>query len=153
MEVCYRLKKIKPNFKIILVGTGPLFHDIKEKAINLNINENIIFTGVSNEIPELMQVFDVFIMPSLFEGLPVTGIEAQASGLPCLFSDRITPEVCLTNNAKMLSLDNISEWVNSLAYEKFERNTIEAQKVLREKGYSISEEALKLSNMYESMLR
>lgn len=152
LKICCCLKQKKLNFKVILVGTGPMFHDIKSKAVDLGINDNIIFTGVSDEIPKLMQIFDVFIMPSLFEGLPVTGIEAQASGLPCLFSDRITPEVCLTKNAKILSLDNINEWVNILQTKKFERNTSEAQEALRKNGYSISEEAAKLSNLYVNML-
>lgn len=82
---------------LMLVGDGELRHRIEKKVDNLGLNNNVIFTGIRSDIPELLHATDLLIFPSLYEGLPVTLIEAQAAGLRCLASDRITDEVRLTD--------------------------------------------------------
>ena len=101
-----------------------------------------------SDVNELYQAFDVFVMPSLFEGLPVVGVEAQANGLPCIFSDEISKEVMLTGNAEFMSLNcGAEEWAKRIIEKKTGRNTI-AVKELREKGYDIRNEAQKLQKWY-----
>ena len=150
LEICSKISR--PKWKLVLVGVGPLLDNMIERAEKLGIKDRVLFLGLSNDIPKIMNMFDVFVMPSLFEGLPVTGIEAQASGKPCIFSDRITPEICFTSNAKMYSLENKEAWINSLSKETFINNIDEAQKALSNNGYSIKIEAQKLNKLYKDML-
>ena len=90
-----------PDAKLLLLGDGELFSSIKKLAEEFEIADSVIFAGVHKDVEDYYQAMDIFVLPSLFEGLPVTGIEAQYSGLPCLFSDEITKEV------KILSLIHI----------------------------------------------
>ena len=133
---------------MFLVGTGELIDQIKEYARQLNIEKNVVFLGLRKDIPNLLQAMDVFVMPSLFEGLPVSGIEAQAAGLPCLFADTITQEICMTDYAKRLPLDDIGEWVNALNQIPHKKNPTEAQEALRKYGYDIKVEADQLAEFY-----
>ncbi|MCJ8007992.1 glycosyltransferase family 1 protein [Lederbergia wuyishanensis] len=79
--------------KLVLVGEGSLVHDIKEKVARQNIEDHVIFTGLRNDVPNIMKMLDILVMPSLYEGLPGTVLEAQAAGTPCVLSENITKEV------------------------------------------------------------
>lgn len=104
------------NPKLLLVGNGELFDEMKLLAEKLNIDQNVIFLGMRYDIPDLLQAMDVMIMPSLYEGFPVTLVEAQAAGLPCVVSDTITRDAVIKNNVVMKSLeDNIIVWEMSIA--------------------------------------
>ena len=148
LQAFMQLKARRPNSKLLLVGSGNLTDEIKAYAIELGISYDVMFLGLRSDIPELMQAMDCFALPSLFEGLPVSGIEAQAAGLPCFFADTITPEICMTNYAKRLPLDDIGEWVNALNQIPDKKNAREAQAKLREKGYDIECEAHQLAECY-----
>ena len=98
---------------MILVGGGNNSNQYKEKAEKLKIADKIIFTGVRNDVPDLMQAFDVFLFPSIYEGLPVTLVEAQAAGLHCIVSDQVTREVAITKLIEFISLDeDINTWID-----------------------------------------
>lgn len=101
---------------LLLVGDGKLKSYIVEKVKNYNLEERVIFTGVRSDVNELMQVMDVFAFPSIYEGLPVTLIEAQAAGLPCIISGSITDEVCITNLVEKLSIfeSDIEIWSDEI---------------------------------------
>ena len=90
---------------LLLVGDGKLRSSIEKKIKNMNLTESVVMTGVRSDVPELLQAMDIMVFPSLFEGLPVTLIEAQASGLPCIVADTITPEVGISDSLKFLSLE------------------------------------------------
>src|SRR5699024_11694931 len=89
---------------LILGGTGEEFDSIQDKAKHLNLNDNIIFTGSTSEIPDLMQAMDVFIFPSIYEGLGIVAIEAQSAGLPTIVSENIPKEAYLTDLIYKISL-------------------------------------------------
>lgn len=84
------------NCKLLLVGDGELKNDIQNIVKNKHLENKVIFTGVRSDVNEILQAMDIFVMPSIFEGLPVTLIEAQASGVPSLITDTITKEVDIT---------------------------------------------------------
>lgn len=93
LDIAAQLIKLDPHIFFILVGHGPLEEEINKKAVQLNISDHIRFAGTRNDVPGLMtNIFDAFLFPSLFEGLPVTLIEAAAAGLPIICSDTITAE-------------------------------------------------------------
>ena len=100
---------------LISVGTGELEQEIHSYAHNIGVQNNILFLGKRSDIPEILGASDVFFLPSLYEGLPIVGIEAQAAGLPCVFSDSITDEVAICKNVKFLSLqENDNVWAETL---------------------------------------
>lgn len=107
-------KYIEKNKKstLMLVGGGELESVIKERAASLGILDKIIFTGVRSDIPAILSAMDVFVFPSLYEGMPNTVIEAQATGLPCLIADTITGEADITGLVEYLPLDDVKMWVN-----------------------------------------
>lgn len=141
------------NYKLLLMGDGELQEKIKNKVTELGMKDKVIFTGNVPNTYEYYQAMDLFILPSLFEGLPVVGIEAQASGLNCLFSDTISKEVDITGNVEYLSLnDSLDKWGDKIIEISFQkRKTIE--KEIYNSGYSIKVETKKLEEKYEDLLK
>ena len=101
-----------PNARLLLVGEGVLFDQIRQQAEQLGLQEAVIFYGASYDVGGLMQAMDLFMLPSHFEGLPVVGVEAQAAGLPVLFSDQITRQAGLTERVRFLPIDDaaLEQW-------------------------------------------
>lgn len=133
---------------LILIGEGSLMNDIKEIVKTKGISENVLFLGNRSDVHLLMQGMDVFLMPSLFEGLPVVGIEAQASGLPCVFSDTITNEVDIINSSTFVSLNSsIDSWVDAiLNFKDFDRKNTE--NLIIANGYDVKKISCDLQNYY-----
>lgn len=139
------------NAVLMLLGDGELLTEMKEKAKKLGIEKSVMFMGNINNVNEMYQAMDIFLLPSLFEGLPVVGIEAQAAGLKCVMSDTITDEVAITDNVEFINLkEPIENWVSAIL-----NNTIYERRNMKEEiikaGYSIKEEAKKLQEIYEKM--
>lgn len=146
---CELLKKSK-KYKLMIVGDGNLKKELEKQVKDMGITRNVIFLGERNDVHELIQAMDVFILPSLYEGLPVIGVEAQASGIPCLFSSNITSEVNLCN-CKFIDLKECKEiWITCVKEsEKIVRKN--TSKVIIDKGFSIHDEALKLTEFYKTI--
>ncbi|MGR5879859.1 glycosyltransferase [Bacillus pacificus] len=97
--------------KLLLIGDGVLLDSIRNKSQELGIFENVLFLKEREDVHELMQAMDILVMPSIYEGLPLSLVEAQASGLPCIVSDTVSMETALTDLIEFVSLDdNISNW-------------------------------------------
>lgn len=113
LDIFAEIVKQRPCAKLLLVGKGELEEDIRTKIEKLNLSGNVIITGVRSDVPAILSAADAFIMPSFFEGMPNTIIEAQATGLPCIISDSITKEANITGLVKYLPLSNSAEqWAN-----------------------------------------
>lgn len=136
------------DVKLLLVGDGGLMDKIKNQVAAKGIDDKVMFLGVRNDINKLLQAFDVFFMPSLYEGLPVSVIEAQAAGLPCLLSDTIDKETDITGNIKFLSLKTpISIWVDELLKLKdFKR--FDTSSSIKGAGYDVAENLKLLIPLY-----
>ena len=143
---------IKDNeAKLMIVGDGKLRESLKKKIEELGIKKNIIFVGQVQNVFDFYNAFDVLVMPSLFEGLPVSAIEAQASGLSCLISNKVTREVDLGYNLKYLDITKIKPWVeelNEIKKNKQKREKKEAYFYIQKAGYDIQEEAEKVQKIY-----
>ena len=142
LKVFKELKNRHINSKLMLIGSGELLNEVKGQAKNDNILNDIIFVGNVNNVHDYMQAFDVFALPSRFEGLPIVGVEAQASGLPCVFSIAVTDETMLTDKVKFLPVNetSVSVWVDSIL-ELYGTERKDNSEVLREKGFDINQTA------------
>jgi len=110
------------NSILLLVGNGPLESNIKEKVNKLSLKDNVKFMGICSDVSKLYQAMDIFILPSFQEGFPVVAVEAQTSGLPCVFSDIITNKIVICNSIQMSLNSTQSQWANEiLKYQIFNR--------------------------------
>ena len=153
IDIFNKVQQRNSNTVLLLFGVGELMEMIKTKVRDLGIEDKVIFYGVSNEMGKMWQAMDVFVMPSLHEGLPVTGVEAQASGLPCVFADTITKEIGLTDNCQFLSLNDSEErWIETiLSYRDLERKS--GVQALLKARYDIQQTADRVAELYTKMVK
>lgn len=105
IEAFAEIAKYAPAARLVLAGVGPLYDGIQKKVADLGISSQVMFLGQRSDPHRLYQAFDVFLLPSFYEGFPVVAIEAQASGLPCLIADGVTREAGLLCSTKFMSLE------------------------------------------------
>ena len=113
-----------PSSRLLLVGDGPTMNEIKDKAKELDVIDYIIFTGARSDVSDLLQIMDVFLLPSFFEGFCISLLEAQSVGLPCISSDIIPQEVQITDLITTLPLsDSNKRWGELiLSYKNHQRS-------------------------------
>ena len=148
VDVFHDVCKEMPHAVLMLIGEGPLENPIHEKAARLGLSEKILFMGQREDVPDLLQVMDMFCLPSRFEGLGIVLIEAQAAGLPCLISDIMPDEGAITNLVTRLPLevDPWREYILRSAQESSERpNMLEP---VTAAGYNIRYQIKELEQMY-----
>lgn len=122
VDVFSEVHKKNNSSILLLVGMGELEEKIKDKVHKLNLDSDVIFLGVRSDIPDILQAMDVFVFPSMYEGLPVALVEAQASGLPCIVSDRVTEEIAITKEVLYLSLDERKQkWADIILSQNLKR--------------------------------
>jgi glycosyltransferase involved in cell wall biosynthesis len=149
LDVFKKVLKKKANAKLLLIGKGDDEKALRNKVIELGIADKVLFLLDRPDVEKLYQAMDIFIMPSLFEGVPVVGIEAQANGLPCIVSDKISEEILLTKNISSISLlEGPKQWADVIVNSNFERNET-ATEELSKKGYNVQAEAKILMNQYQ----
>ena len=149
IDIFNELHKKNPSSLLLLVGQGPLKEEMENKVKEFKLNGSVRFLGQRNDANELYQVFDVFCLPSLYEGLPVVGVEAQASGILCILSDDMTKETKVLESTKFNSLEN-----NSLNWAELILNSVESYKrsntseKMTESKFNIDVEVKNLENYY-----
>ena len=149
IDIFNEIHKKNNNSIILLAGQGPLMEDIKNKVKELNLEDSVKFLGQRNDANELYQAFDVFLLPSLYEGLPVVGVEAQAAGLLCYLSDDMTKETKVLDITKFMSLNNTpEEWADNILDDVKKYKRIDTSKEMTAKNFNIKEEAKKLEEYY-----
>lgn len=135
---------------LLLIGEGPEEVQIKEKVESLGLTSQVLLLGRRNDVPNLFQVMDCFVLPSRFEGLPIVGIEAQSAGLPCIFSDLITSEVKVTNRSLFLPISNPNNWVLKLLDIKNRCERDDTENQIGKSGYDIDSAIKKIEVFYEN---
>jgi glycosyltransferase involved in cell wall biosynthesis len=150
VDIFYRYNKLNKSSVLILVGEGPLQIDIQKKVRDLKISHRVRFLGLRSDIDRLLQAFDVIVFPSFHEGLPVSLIEAQGAGLPCLISDTISKEVDLgLQLVEFLPLSDINLWIQRLKRISYESlNHRQKFFSLANQGFEIRETAINLEKFY-----
>lgn len=136
------------NSLLLLIGEGPEENQMKEKVTSLGLASYVLFLGRRNDVPQLFQAMDCFVLPSRFEGLGIVGIEAQSSGLQCIFSDVVPREVDVVGKSIFLSLEHSEQWVSEILKISSlnNRKNIEAQVEMAE--YNIHNEIKRIEKFY-----
>ncbi|PAV31549.1 capsular biosynthesis protein [Virgibacillus profundi] len=154
LEIMKSMIKKDASVKLLLVGDGDLRKQIEEKAKNEGIHENIRFTGIRSNIATAMQSMDVFVFPSLYEGLGLVLLEAQASGVPCVVSEAIQPEADINIGlvTKLSLADGADIWADKIleVAAKRERNITKIIDGFEQSGYSLRSGILALMNIYQT---
>lgn len=149
--------KINKNSYLVLIGTGERIDEIKKIVNKSGIKNNVIFTGVINNVEDYLSAFDVMLLPSLYEGLPMVVIEWQIAGLPCVISDTITKECAITSLLKFESIESSPEtWAKiicSIPRQDREQSKIVIFDEISKAGYNIDLGATKLKEIYRSLFK
>ncbi len=143
VEIFSRYLKQDNNAILMLIGQGENEDKVKQRISELGINDKVMLMGVRQDVNELLQAMDVFVLPSLFEGLGMVLIEAQAAGLPCVTSKDVVPDIVnVTGNVSFVPLNNnADEWAQKIydtLQKTYERN--KSIPMLTEAGYDIARE-------------
>ncbi|MDT2785388.1 glycosyltransferase [Enterococcus asini] len=150
IDIYREIEKEIPNSKLFIVGDGEEKSKLVKKVQDLNLQNNIIFTGKRNDIDEILSGVDVLLMPSLYEGLPVIGVEALASGLLCIFSDSISKEFNSKNSFYVSLQESAATWAKQTI--SITSRTNSRKSLAKEMGYDITEEAPKLIEFYKEIV-
>lgn len=126
INIFAELHKRKANTKLLLLGDGPLQEHVKQKVELLGLSNAVLFAGLQKNVAPFYSAMDVFCFPSLWEGLPLTLVEAQYAGLPCLVSEKITHEVMITDGVCYLPLNDMCAWVEKMESAK---NRVRVEKI------------------------
>lgn len=142
--------KLDNNAVLLLVGDGPLRLEIQHKLNSLPCKKNVIFLGVRQDIPALLQAADIFLLPSNFEGLPLVAVEAQATSIPCLLANTITKEAKILDTTEFLTINNVNGWLEFISTYK-SRSRYDASEKMRQAGYDIYTEIHRIEKVYQNL--
>lgn len=149
IDIFEKILEKKPEAKLLLVGGGELESEIVNTINEKNLNDSIILTGIKEDVSRVLMCMDAFVFPSKYEGLGLSCVEAQATGVNCFISSGVPNEAFLTDNAKKIDLNKGPEYwsniiINTQIAEKRENNN----KIVKEKGYDIQQSVEELSKLY-----
>jgi len=148
LDVFAELYRMDDTARLVLAGTGDLMEQIRKKAASLDLSHVVTFLGDCSDVPGLLHTADVLCMPSLFEGLPLSLVEPQSAGVPCVVSDRISAAADLTGTVTYLPLEDSPEvWAQALLRHKHQPKPDNRQKIL-DAGYDIRHTASILQAFY-----
>ena len=152
IDIFYEYQKINGNSKLVLVGEGSLKCQMEEKIKNYKLEEKIIFLGRRNDAYKIYSAFDIFLMPSLYEGLSISLVESQVNGLKCYTSDGVDKNSNITGNVEFLSLNNPANyWANKIINNKNIRDNKVFDKIPNE--FNSKNSYKKVFEFYEENLK
>ena len=152
IDIFNEISKEREDAVLILAGVGELQEEIKEKVKILGIDKKVMFLNIRKDVNEILNAMDIFVLPSFFEGLPVVGVEAEATGLPVYTSENVTRELPIKEISHFYSLeDSAKDWADNIlqSYCGFTRKST-TEKIIKN-GYEIATAAKKLENIYLEM--
>lgn len=150
IDIFQEVHKKDSNAMLLLIGDGELRGEIQKKVEKLHLQQNVRFLGVRNDVNLLLKASDTLLFPSLYEGLSVVMVEAQATGIRCVVTDTLAQETIINKErVELLSLNSSAEdWANAVLCRKSEYNRESAASLLRETGWDVGENAKWLQNYY-----
>ena len=148
IEIFEEIVKKEINARLVLIGDGSTEKDIHSLVRNKHLEDRVLFLGVRRDVAQLLSALDVFVLPSFHEGMPVVGVEAQTSGLPCVFSDGITSEICLLPTTSMLSLQaGPKVWADKILSLRAAKRS-NGKQYIQQKGFDIVQTTQQIQNFY-----
>lgn len=150
LDIFKHLHMLNQNSVLLIVGDGELRPSIENKIKELGLEERVIITGMRSDVADLLQAMDIFVMPSHFEGLPVTLIEAQASGLPSIVSDKVTSKVKVTDLITFMSLEETEEKWGRKILECIRAERDDKLQEMVAKGFDVYATIEQLEHIYET---
>lgn len=151
LEIFKQVKKADQNTKLMLVGEGLLQEQVCQKIKELNLQNDVILCGAISNVHEVMQAMDFFVLPSLFEGLPLVGVEAQAAGLTVIVSDKVSKDLQITGLLSYMSLEDSSDkWAEEILKQKCTERA-DFHKEIISAGYSIEQTANIIGKLYQEL--
>ncbi len=148
IDIATELKNRRFDFKLFLIGDGKEQPKIIDSINSNGLNGNVVLVKSNTQIAQYYSLFDIMLLPSFFEGLPVTGIEAQVASCRCLFSDRITEETVFTDNCRFLPIESVDGWIEEIV--NFERK--DRSSALIPDDFNIETESSKLESLYNKLI-
>lgn len=148
ISVFNEITKLQPEARLLCIGEGPLRSEMEAQIKELGLEDKIILTGIRHDVPDLLQMADLFIFPSIYEGLPLSVIEAQAAGIRCLISDAVTTEVDVTGLVTFMSIQNEpSTWATKAVELATTYTKTSTYQQVADAGYDVT----KVARFYENL--
>lgn len=147
------LKQNDRKYKLIIIGDGFLKNKIYKMCDDYGILNNVIFTGIVDNVNEYLQAIDLFLMPSFYEGLPLCLVEAQAASLKCIISDNINDGIIIKSLVKQISIHDIDSWIENITNLKNINKRINHYKEIKENGFDIDDNVKKIEKLYFALLK
>jgi glycosyltransferase involved in cell wall biosynthesis len=149
IDAFVELNRIHADCKLLWVGDGECRYEIETRIKNEGIEENVLLLGRRDDVPELLQAMNVFLLPSFSEGLPVSMIEAQAAGLKCFISDAVTREADITGRCEYLPLNQPELWADTIEHSDLSK--VDTTQKIIDAGYDIQNTSKWLENFYQDI--
>lgn len=148
--VLEKLKKIIPDSCLLLIGDGDKKNEIEKAVLEKNLKDSVIFTGNREDVSKILNAMDIFVVPSIYEGFSIAGLEAGTNGLPLILSDVIPRELAFLNRAEYISLNlSTGEWAKKIAiYSDVGRSSDAVEQVVRY-GYDIIKSVKRMEQIYD----
>ena len=154
IEIFNRIHEKNSKTKLLLIGAGESKEKIIKKIGLFGLNNCVFVKNSINNVNEYLQAIDVLVMPSLYEGLPVIGVEAQAAGVKCFFSNTITKEAKILDKTEYINLNSSpDEWADIILEKIKNLESVDETKTLQNKGYDIKKESQKMENLYMKYIK
>jgi glycosyltransferase involved in cell wall biosynthesis len=150
LDIFKLVKERIPSAKLLVCGDGIMFEEFSQKIETENI-KGVVLTGSVASTEDYLSAMDVFLLPSFYEGLPLAAVEAQANGLPCVFSENIPKRTAFSNRTSIVSISHKELWVEKILsiYETEVREQYDGE--IENTGFEIKTECEKLSDFYLSL--
>lgn len=153
LKVFNQVLKKEPESELFLFGRGELEDDIRKQIKELGIEAQVHLMGVVDNVYDYLQMLDVFVFPSRFEGLPVALVEVQASGVPCIINKQLTEEIILTSCVYRLNLtDSLDDWAEACIQKATMSNRVEMNDIVEESNFNIDKEVKHLCQIYTNLI-
>ena len=151
LEVFYHIRKHQPNAVLALIGHGELESKIRQQANQLGLKSHVEFLGIQPHLESFYSAFDAFIFPSIYEGLPMAGLEAQSAGLPCFFSQAVTDEIDICNTMFLPLSISAEKWAKIVLEKMKEFKRMDGSVTVKEAGFDIKDTVKNLERIYQNL--
>lgn len=146
IKIFNEIHKQKPNTKLLLLGNGPLQNKIRQLVESSGLSESVIFAGLQKNPVPFYCAMDLFCFPSLWEGLPLTLVEAQYNGLPCIVSSSITKEAVIAEQVSILPTNSVDAWYKEIV--SFKLSDVHTRQQIKSNRFDIKNCCQVLENLY-----